>query len=170
MVPLPYGSIKQEEYAAIGRFIVEFSRLEGTIKSGISMLTPLPDGLYHEITAGYDFAMACTVLDVLGRRRMSAEEHSRLSAMISAARSLNNERIRVAHGSWGIIGPFQAKHVSRQKLTVSVHFTEARELIELAENAKRLSLDIFAVCYDAYCDMDATKMLQTQDFLRENED
>jgi hypothetical protein len=150
MVPLPLQQITQEQYAAIGRFIVEFSGFEGSIKLAIAMLAPLPDDSSTELLAGYDFAMACTVLKTLGNKRMEPDDAKRLNGHLSQALGLNTERVRVAHGTWQTVGKFHARHVSRQKLKQTEHFRDPAELIALAEEADNLGLLIFSVCYEYF--------------------
>lgn len=149
-VPVSYKQISQEQYAAIGKFIVEFSGLEGSIKLGISMLTPFPEDMSEELLAGYDFAMACTVLSAVGSKRLPAPDADRLSSHLKRAMALNTERVRVAHGSWQTFGQFHAKHTSRQKLKVTEHYRHSAELELLAAEAENVSFHIFSICFEFY--------------------
>lgn len=151
-VELRYRMISQEQFASIGKFIVEFSGLESSIKLGISLLAPLPGDAHDELLAAYDFAMACSVLDALGPKRMSAEDAQKLSRYLKLARGLNTERVRVAHGAWQILGDFRASHVSRQGLKKTEHFKDEAELLALAREAEDLGLLIFST-YVEYVDV-----------------
>ena len=148
MVPIQYRQTTEKQFAAIGKFIVQFSGLESSIKLGISLLAPLPDDASIELLAGYDFAMACTVLDVIGQKRLPTDASAKLQKYLKIARHLNDERVKVAHGSWQTLGEFQARHVSRQKLKTSEHFKDEAELVALAEEADHLGFLIFGIYFE----------------------
>jgi hypothetical protein len=63
----------------------------------------------------------------------------KFNTFISDCRTLNNDRVRVAHGLWVIANENGVlQHVSRQELQFSLHFKEPTVLAGLADKAALL--------------------------------
>jgi len=77
----------------------EFSQLEFSIKYAVSEAAGIKDKHFDAIMV-YDFALLCTIaVQVLGEPWDEAKKQE-LNRIIAKCRSLNDERVRVAHGLW----------------------------------------------------------------------
>jgi hypothetical protein len=126
-------------YRAIGCFITYFSGVEEVMRDYLALKVGLKLKDYNAVIT-HDFALLCTAVEDVFGRTLDEERRKALRGLISRARELNNQRVRVAHGQWwpdhegGTLW-----HVSRQTLRGNVskemavfldHQTElARELI-----------------------------------------
>jgi hypothetical protein len=112
----------EQFYSAIGRFVVEFSRLESVFKILIADATKLPQE-YEDVIIGHDFAMLCTIAENVLSRKMNEDRKTHLRTAINKARDLNNHRVRIVHGRW-MIGNRSGElhHISRQKLEPRDHY------------------------------------------------
>jgi hypothetical protein len=135
-------------YSAIGRFIVEFSKLEHELKMHVAGAIGLPDEHFVAIMT-QDFASLCTVAQTVLSPIVSKADN--LKAWISKCRSLNDDRVRVVHGLW-IVG-FDGEghgliHVPRQKLEYTGHFRDVDDLARKADLAKTLGEELREVILD----------------------
>ena len=136
---------KGQGFQTIGQFIFWFSQLEFTIKHRLSTALGLRDQLFDVVTAPYDFATLRTVASqVLALRH--PEKQADLKKIFNECRRLNDERVRVVHGTWthGSAG-LSARHVARQTLSAKYFFEKPQDLVELAQRAERLMRDLIEV-------------------------
>jgi len=129
---------KRRGFELIGQFIFWFSQLEFTIKARLAAALSLPDEQFDTITAPYDFAVLCMVTSSVLVRKFP-ESKPEIETLFSQCRSLNDERVRVAHGMWthGKDG-LMARHVSRTKLEPKYFYENPAELRKLAAQAQQL--------------------------------
>lgn len=137
---LPKGD---QFFWSIGRFISAFSNLEFDIKCYISLAIDLSEEYFDQILS-HDFAMLCTMAQNVLCRGADEARAAQLKSLISRCRTLNDHRVRIVHGLWSI-GRRSGSllHVSRQRLESKKHYVDASELYELADEASRLSADLW---------------------------
>ena len=128
---------------AIGRFISSFSNLEFDIKCYISLAISLPEEYFDQILS-HDFAMLCTMAQSVLSRGEDETRVSQLKTLIAKCRTLNDHRVRMVHGLWSI-GQRSGSllHVSRQRLEPKKHYGDAKELYDLADEAGKLSAQLW---------------------------
>jgi hypothetical protein len=122
----------------IGRFLVEFSQLEFTIRAALAGRLQLADGLFDIVTSPYDFSALCNVwckLNIL----QYPERKKEFEKLFSGLQKLNRQRVVVAHGMWtDEMDGLAARHVSRQTLEAEFHSFKNAELDGFADEAQRL--------------------------------
>jgi hypothetical protein len=133
-------------FEAIGRFIFQFSQLEFTIKVFLGAQLGLTDTHFDAVTAPYDFRTLCGVTQVISLLRFP-EQKKDIESLFSRCLSLNNDRVRVAHGLWsgGIGGGMTARHVARSSLKASHYFEKPEDVAKLADTAQRLMAEFLFV-------------------------
>jgi hypothetical protein len=64
-----------------------------------------------------------------------------LKEFVKTCRSLNDDRVRIAHGFWviGSEGRGELHHVSRQRLEAKEHFNEAEVIATKADELRSLT-------------------------------
>jgi hypothetical protein len=127
-----------ELFLGIGQFIFEFSQLEFTIRHTLGAVLELRNKTFDLVTSPYDFATLCRVtknalLSLPGWAPSAADE---ISDIFSKCLSLNEDRVKIAHGTWTLGGG--TRHVSRQTLKASSYFLRPTELIAKARDAGAL--------------------------------
>ncbi|MBR1155703.1 hypothetical protein JQ575_34525 [Bradyrhizobium sp. JYMT SZCCT0428] len=126
--------MEAEVYKAIGRFIFWFSKLEGYLKAHIVGLLDLERDIFDAVVSPYDFSTMCKVLEKLMLAKKLAEPNA-LSKYFSKCRSINDQRVRVAHGDWTLTG---ARHVARGKLEAEIYFATPEDLNKHAATCQEL--------------------------------
>lgn len=125
-------------YLAIGRFIFEFSQLEYSLKHHIAEAANLNEKFINSLVT-HDFAMLCVAAKQILGELMSDEKKDRLNKIISECHSLNQERVRVAHGLWV---PFReggvVHHVPRSSLKSARSVGQIEHLESQADRANGL--------------------------------
>jgi hypothetical protein len=131
----------KESCEAIGEFIHEFSQLEFTIKFLIAKYADLHDDIFHIMLGDVEFIRLCTMLSALVELKLSNDERRRrkLAKLIHEARSINADRVVIAHGMWtssdfGLI----ATKVNREKLMPRAHFPTPESIRDAASKAAEL--------------------------------
>lgn len=130
-------------YLAIGRFIYEFSGLELMMRIVLGKRLNLRRGYFDIVVSPYDFATLCRVTSSVLALQFPAQKDD-IEQFCKACLRLNDERVKVAHGSWmmGDEGPM-ARHVQRGTLKAKLHFKDKEELTRLADEAQRLAAVVF---------------------------
>jgi hypothetical protein len=133
-------------FSAIGRFIYEFSNLEFDLKHRIADAIGLKDQYFDPIMT-HDFALLCTIAQTVLIPSATNDQATKLKALISKCRSMNDDRIRIAHGFWliGTKGSGQLHHVSRQKLEPTFHFSDPEGLAAKADLAASLRHELWLI-------------------------
>ena len=125
-------------YLAIGRFVFEFSQLEYTLKHHIAEAADLNERFIDPIMT-HDFALLCTAAKQILGEAMDDERKEQLNKIIGECYSLNQERVRVAHGLWV---PFReggvVNHVARSNLKSNRSIGQAEHLESQADRARDL--------------------------------
>jgi putative transcriptional regulator len=136
---------KAQGFQAIGQFFFWFSQLEFTIKVRLSAALGLEDPLFDVVTAPYDFAALCTVASkVLTHKH--PEGHSDFKKIFNECLRLNDERVRIAHGTWTHgAAELSARHVARGTLEARYFYEKPEVLVQLAQTAERLMRDVIEV-------------------------
>jgi hypothetical protein len=133
---------KEQVFRLIGQFIFWFSQLEFTIRVRLSAELGLKEQLFDLVIAPYDFAVLCKVASkVLTHRHPEGEAD--FKRVFNECRRLNDERVRIAHGTWthGAEG-LSARHTARGTLEAKFFYEKPDALVELAQTAKRLMRDV----------------------------
>jgi hypothetical protein len=92
----------------------------------------------------HDFALTCTIAQTILSESVASGKLKNFETFINKCRSLNDDRVRVAHGLW-VIGNEEGvlHHVSRQKLQwSSPHFEQPTVLAGLAVKAAVLRFEL----------------------------
>jgi len=125
-------------FLAIGRFMFEFSQLEYTIKHHIAEAVRLDEKFIDPVMT-HDFALLCTAAKQILGEAMADEKRKRLNDILKECHSLNQERVRVAHGLWV---PFReggvVHHVARTSLKTTRTVGQAEHLEKQADRANGL--------------------------------
>jgi hypothetical protein len=138
---------RQEGFRRIGEFLFWFSQLEFTIRARLEHALGLPDELAEAVTTPYDFAVLCTVTTTVLLSHYPPEQKPDIERVFNACKRLNDERVRVAHGTWlhliqtGLI----ARHASRSKLKGDFFFQDPETLPKLTAEAQRLMQQVLQV-------------------------
>jgi hypothetical protein len=151
-------------FLAIGEFIFEFSQLEFTIRFALATALNIPEGAFSAVTSMYDFAALCrvtrAVLDEAEAQRRVAEDQETLSDVLeglptredqeklrkeiakvfNACLKVNDERVRITHGTWTIGGG--ARHVSRTSLKAQDHFEKPERIVEITREIEKLRVSV----------------------------
>ena len=92
----------------------------------------------------HDFALTCTIAQTILLESVAPEKLEKFKTFISDCRTLNDNRVRVAHGLWVIANEEGVlQHVSRKKLqSFSLHFKEPTVLAGLADKAALLRFEL----------------------------
>jgi hypothetical protein len=135
--------IEIEFFQAIGEFIVWFSQLEFTIRARLSAALRLDDTLFNVVIGPYDFAVLCNVAEkTLKQIPSNAPVQKSIEAYFNKCRKLNQEaRLIIAHGTWA----GGARHVSRNTLKASIHFSSPADIQRQTLVAYQLMQDLFAL-------------------------
>lgn len=90
----------EKTYRAIGRFIFEFSQLEYAIRHYVAEEAHIEEKFFNAIMT-HDFARLCTgAIEVFRESIPSEDRFKRMEALLKRAKSLGDDRNRVAHGLW----------------------------------------------------------------------
>jgi hypothetical protein len=125
-------------FHAIGKFIVEFSQLEFTIRFALGAYLGLPDAYFDAVTGPYDFRMLCAVTSKVTILK-HPERKAEVETLYKECYALNDKRNHVAHGLWTDgIDEFSVRVFNRSRLdTAHVPYSSA-ELNALADKAQEL--------------------------------
>ena len=132
---------RSQLYHDIGEFIFGFSQLEFTIRSILATALNLSEQQFDVVTAPYDFRELCEVTCQIVQQKKTDIDglHKRIRETFTACIRLNDERVRVAHGTWTVsAGHHSARHVARQKLTAANYFESSTSVAALGAQAQRL--------------------------------
>jgi hypothetical protein len=132
-----------EFFQAIGEFIVWFSQLEFTIRARLSAALKLDDTLFNVVIAPYDFATLCNVAEkTLKQIPSNAPASNAIERYFNKCRKLNQEaRLIIAHGTWA----GGARHVSRNTLKASIHFSKPADVQQQTKIAYQLMQELFSL-------------------------
>lgn len=128
-------------FQAIGEFIFEFSQLEFTIRHALGAALDLRDDtLFDAVTSPYDFAALCRVTDTVLKEAFKGDEHAashvEIDKIFRACLAINDDRVRIVHGTWTIEGG--ARHVQRSTLKAKDYFDKPDDIVAKAHEAADL--------------------------------
>lgn len=134
-------------FCAIGRFIFEFSQLEFGLRAYVAKAIGLKNEFFY-VTMTHDISLLCDVARTVLTKKMDAEQKVDFEPLISRIKSLNDERVRIAHGLW-FVNDKEGKllRASRGKQEAKVYFKKADELASLADRAKELQDELRLHCH-----------------------
>jgi hypothetical protein len=121
----------QRLYLSIGRFVFEFSQLEFMIRHALGVALDLKGDRFHIITSPYDFSALCRVTRSIYRTvpGCTDEEREELEAVFKECLQINDERVRIVHGTWFISDErLGAEHVSRSSLEPKVYYSRIEDI------------------------------------------
>lgn len=102
-------------YKAIGRFIVASNYLEDLLRFCLRQQIKL-NYQYADTIITHDFALLCTAILTVFSNSLHESDMQVLKTLISECRSLNDDRVKVVHGSWNSRSGGHVQHVSRNTL------------------------------------------------------
>jgi hypothetical protein len=122
---------------AIGKFIVQFSQLEFIIRHLLGALLDLADEQFNIITASYDFTTLCRVTNafIISLPDCDAKLAAHANETFKKCLKVNEERVRIAHGTWTL--QEGATHMSRNTFKVTSHFSKPEEIEKKTEEVKK---------------------------------
>ncbi|WP_158671867.1 hypothetical protein [Bradyrhizobium guangdongense] len=129
-------------YRAIGCFITHFSGVEEVMRDYLALKVGLALQDYNAVIT-HDFALLCTAVEEVFGRTLDAQNKKHLRGLISRARELNIQRVKVVHGQWwpdhegGTLW-----HISRQNLRAKVSGKMAISLNHQTELARELMVQM----------------------------
>lgn len=139
-------------YLAIGRFIFEFSQLEYTLRYQIAEAIGLADRFLDSVIT-HDFALLCTAAKQVLSEKLDEAAKRQLKRILNDCLSLNQERVRVAHGLWV---PFReggvVHHVPRTTLSDTRHVNQADHLWKQADKVQVLRNELDQLIANAVLD------------------
>ncbi|MCA6104755.1 hypothetical protein [Bradyrhizobium australafricanum] len=118
-----------ELFKAIGHFIFQFSQLEFVIRHALASALGLKSNKdIDTVTSPYDFRVLCDVTSGYLRSLFVSDREfqEQVKKLFDRCKSLNDDRVRVAHGTWMVDGG--TRHVSRGSLTSASYFMTPGEL------------------------------------------
>jgi hypothetical protein len=86
-------------YLAIGRFIVEYSALEGDLRFLFGAELRLRVDLFDPVLT-HDFALLCTAVLNVFKQTASDDRYRQLTKIVNKCRKINDLRVKVVHGEW----------------------------------------------------------------------
>lgn len=133
-----HGKMRATVMMGIGRFMVEFSQLEFTLRAVLAGRLNLPDGLFDIVTSSYDFYTLSNVW-----YQLNVHQHPELKKdykkLFDRLRALNDQRNRIAHGMWSDdTEGMQSRHVNKQRLEADQYFFNIEGLDAEAKEAQQL--------------------------------
>jgi putative transcriptional regulator len=133
---------KTQVFEAIGQFIFWFSQLEFTIRVRLSAELGLEEQLFDVVIAPYDFAVLCTVTSTVLTHK-HPEGEADFKRIFNECRRLNDERVRIAHGTWthGSEG-LSARDAARRTLEAKYFYEKPEALVQLSQTAERLMREV----------------------------
>jgi hypothetical protein len=137
--------LRAKKFQLIGEFIFQFSQLEFSIKIRLSDLLKMDESLFDIVIGPYDFALLCTVTQKVLVDRYPTSEKA-IKDLFKRCHALNNERLRVVHGTWaeGTEG-LASRHASRQKLSAEWYYDDPLALQKHIEEAKQVVMAVLSV-------------------------
>ena len=137
----------QRLYLAIGQFIFEFSQLEWMIRHLLGEALALyDDARFHAVTSPYDFAALCRVTRNVAKLipGCTDADKAELDAIFSGCLKVNDDRVRVAHGTWFISNEegMGSRHVSRSSLEPKVYYSRITDIDKVSQEIATLKSKI----------------------------
>ena len=130
-------------YLAIGQFIFEFSQLEFMIRHLLGEALALrDDARFHAVTSPYDFVALCNVTRnvALSIPGCTDQDKAELEAIFKGCLKVNDDRVRVAHGTWFISNEegMGTRHVSRRALEPKVYYSRIGDIDQVSQEIATL--------------------------------
>jgi hypothetical protein len=128
-------------YAAIGHFVFEFSQLERMIRYILGRTLGLSDDRFHTVTSPYDFAALCGITQSIYRTvpHCTDEQRGELGKLLNDCRKINDERNRIAHGTWFISDEGSGtEHVSRSSREPKIYYSQIEDLEKVCDEVVKL--------------------------------
>ena len=129
-----------EVYAAIGRFVFWFSKLEGMLKADLAGLLDLEVNHMDPVVSAFDFAQLVSVLKAIKLKGCDEEAKPRIERFFKECMKMNDHRVRVVHGDWTLNG---VRVVSRGSREPAIHFANPDELVKLSERCEKLAVGYY---------------------------
>ena len=119
----------------IGRFVLEFSQMEFTLRHRLAVSLNLPEKYFDIIVSQFDFAKLVTVTGAILTEQLP-EMAQEVAKLVKRCHNLNTERRKLAHGTWTPDGKgFSARYVSGGSLRPE-HALTTEKLRDLADEAQ----------------------------------
>jgi hypothetical protein len=133
----PVPDAEQDElFRSIGMYIYRYSQLDYMLRIALYRLLGLSVEQAGSILPMLDFAAVCRACKAQLQER---PDNKKALDLISSALRVNDDRVRVAHGSWTEIGVL---HVSRGNARLGLYFSEASELRKKADEIRALTVEV----------------------------
>jgi hypothetical protein len=130
-------------YISVGRFVLEFSHLELMIRHALIVALQLNFEYVDVIAASYDFRTLCNVTKKVFLCRFpsySEAEQKDIENLLNECMSVNDERVRIAHGTWYVdeSGSAGVRHVSRATLEPKFFYSHIKNLDRVTDKLQKL--------------------------------
>ncbi len=138
----------------IGRFIVDFSRLELMLGGFVSDIADFESDHSESLIRAIDFATLCRLAQDIAIKERRTISEKRIRSVISRCLKLNNDaRVPIVHGTWvDTEDGLGAIHFSRNTLRDSLKFEKAANISDFADEAHSLLVEITELIVDFYKD------------------
>lgn len=139
---------EHELQRAIGRFVIEFSQLEFTLRAQIADRIDLIEPYFDAVLGWWDFSKLCQTLGALAEIDL-AEHPVQLAArkkVISEVMRVNTERVRIVHSLWTLnASGWSARRVVAGKTKPEFHFQDIVTLYALSDRANKLIIELYGL-------------------------
>ena len=118
----------------IGNFIYEFSQLEFQLRFTYGQFfSEWEDAIYS--LEHVDTLKVAEALDKLAKKKWGNELYSKWNRIFSEYKSINEERIRIVHGTWAVdvYGGFSVRRSSRSGKSPEWHYERSDDIRALAQ-------------------------------------
>lgn len=131
-------ALRNEGFRGIGRFLLEFSQLQFTIRVVLSARLDLDEKYFDIVTGPYDFAILCNVTEKASIVKYPTKKVA-IEKVFKECRKLNDSRVMIAHGMWhDEFDGLSVRHFSRNSLTTTDHPFKEDKFDRLADKAQEL--------------------------------
>jgi inorganic pyrophosphatase len=132
------ATARVELFLAIGEFIFEFSQLEFTIRHLLACMLDLKDDKsFDTIVSPYDFRTLCDVTSSYIQDAADCDDDLRthVKKTFDSCKALNDERVRVAHGTWSIGEAHATSHGKHsRRVSISSRRPSWRKRLEVCKS------------------------------------
>lgn len=149
----------EEQYRLVGEFFHVFSELEFSLRFFLAQALKIPGDYFDIVTAPYDTNALCNVVKALAKKKpVRSEDGDALAQVVSKFQKLNEDRVRIAHGTWTEdSNGLTSRHVSRTSLEPVWHYGTSGALVALVNQARHLQAELLVASVAALRDMNSTR-------------
>lgn len=136
----------------IGRFIVEFSRLELMLGGFVIEVAQFRSDHTESLIRTIDFASLCRLAQEIAIKELRTMEEKKVKSVFKRCLQLNTEaRVPIVHGTWlKTEDGLGALHFSRNTLSESFKFEKIESISNFADETHSLLVEVTGLMLDYY--------------------